>query len=156
MNPIEYRWAPIEYRADEDRRGPGRLRGVLVRYGERRADGREVFRRGALEWPASGIVLRRQHDKFNPILRALPEVRGDEVVLDVELPDTAAGRDAAVEVRAGLLRGLSVEFRALVAEVVGGVREIRRAELCGAGLVDAGAYGSSGVEVRGRRRRRWL
>ncbi|MCY3845692.1 MAG: HK97 family phage prohead protease [Acidobacteria bacterium] len=147
----------IEYRADDERRGPGRLRGVLLTYGEPRADRREVFRAGALEWPDDGIVLRRQHSRFEPVARVLPEVRGAQVVLDVALPDTRAGRDAAAEVRGGLFRGLSVEFNAQdEGRTAGGLREIRRALLVGAGLVDSPAYTGSTVEVRGRRRRIWL
>ena len=77
-------------------------------------------------------------------------------MLDALLPDTAAGRDAATEVRSGLLRGLSVEFKALAERYVSGVREIRRAALVGAGLVDSPAYRGSTVEVRARGRRLWL
>ena len=147
----------VELRADDERRGPGRLTGTLLTYGERRGDGpRERFAPGALVWPADGIVLRRQHNTRAPIARIVPELRGDRVVLDALLPDTAAGRDAAAEVRAGLFRGLSVEFKSLQERVVSGVREIRRALLVGAGLVDSPAYRSSTVEVRARGRRLWL
>ena len=78
--------------------------------------------------------------------------------LPVDRPDTRAGRDAATEVRAKLLRGLSVEFRALADAHVGGLREIRRGVLVRAGLVDAPSYTGSTVEVRhrGRGRRLWL
>ena len=146
----------VELRADDERRGPGRLTGTLLTYGEPRGDGRERFAPGALVWPADGIVLRRQHSPFAPIARVMPEVRGDRVVLDAVLPDTAAGRDAATEIRSGLLRGLSVEFKALAERYVSGVREIQRAALSGAGLVDSPAFKGSTVEVRGRRRRVWL
>ena len=99
----------VELRADE--LSPGRLIGTLVRYGERASDRPELFEPGALRWPDGGIVLRRQHDRTAPITCVHPEVRGDLVVLDSPLPDTAAGRDAAAEIRAGLFTGLSVEFR---------------------------------------------
>ena len=99
---------PIEFRAaDESRPGPGHLYGTLLTYGERAADRPEVFEPGSLTWPVNGVVLRRQHVRAAPIMRAIPEVRGAAVVFDVPLPDTAAGRDAAAEVRAGLFRGLS-------------------------------------------------
>ena len=149
MVPVTEIRCAVEFRADEDRTGPGRLRGVLLTYGEPRADRREVFRAGSLEWPADGIVLRRQHSRFEPVTRVVPEVRGDRVVLDVALPDTRAGRDAAAEVRGGLFRGLSVEFKAREeGRTAGGLREIRRALLVGAGLVDSPAYRGSRVEVR--------
>ena len=62
------------------------------------------------------------------------------------LPDRRAGRDAATEVRSGLLRGLSVEFRPLADAHVGGLREIRRGVLVRAGLVDDPSYRGSTVE----------
>ena len=100
----------IEVRADEARQGPGRLVGLLMKYGAQATDRRELFENGALEWPEGGVVLNRQHTRKSPILRFTPEINGDEVRIDVQLPDTTSGRDAAVEVRSGLLRGLSVEF----------------------------------------------
>ena len=151
---------PIELRAaDESRPGPGHLFGTLLTYGERAADRPEVFEPGSLTWPADGVVLRRQHVRAAPIARVVPEVRGDKVVFDQALPDTAAGRDAAAEVRAGLFRGLSVEFHAdREQRDAGGVRRILAGRLVGAGLVDSPSYAGSHVEVRGRkgRRRLWL
>lgn len=137
---------------------PFRLSGVLLTYGERAADRPELFEAGALSWPNNGIVLRRQHQRGQPIMRVIPEARGQEVVLDAPLPDTAAGRDAAAEIRAGLLGGLSVEFRATKQQIAGGVRRIRGALLTGAGLVDEQSYPGSTAEVRGKveRRRLWL
>lgn len=147
----------IELRADDDMASPGRLTGTLLTYGERAGDRPEVFEAGALRWPASGIVLRRQHTRQAPITRVVPEVRGASVVIDAPLPDTAAGRDAATEIRTGLLTGLSIEFRASRQSYAGGVRSISDALLVGAGLVDTPSYTGSRVEVRGRKRRRlWL
>ena len=151
---------PIELRAaDEARPGPGHLYGTLLTYGERAADRAEVFEPGSLTWPADGIVLRRQHVREAPIMRAVPEARAGAVVIDQSLPDTAAGRDAATEVRSGLFRGLSIEFQAdREQRDAGGVRRILAAHLVGAGLVDSPSYSGSRVEVRGRegRRRLWL
>ena len=147
----------IELRADDSMASPGRLVGTLLTYGERAGDRPEVFEAGALEWSADGIVVRRQHNRAAPIMRVVPEVRGREVVIDAPLPDTTAGRDAAREVRGGLLSGLSVEFRAAVSGWRSGVRSIKRAILSGAGLVDDPSYAGSRVEVRGKRGRRlWL
>ena len=148
----------VELRADDAMASPGRLTGVLLTYGERASDRAEVFEPGSLEWPAGGVVLRRQHDRAAPIARMVPEVRGREVVIDSPLPDTTAGRDAAREVRAGLLTGLSVEFRPALQSHAAGERRIKRALLTGAGLVDSPSYAGSRVEVRqrGRRRRLWL
>lgn len=146
----------VEFRADQSRESPGRLRGVLLTYGERASDRPEVFERGSLRWPDNGVVLRRQHNRGEPIVRFVPEVRGDQVLVDVPLPDSPAGRGIAAEMRSTppLFEGLSVEFRATSETNVGGVRRIRGALLDGAGLVDSPSYSGSRVEVRNRGRRR--
>ena len=141
----------VEFRADETHRSPGRLFGTLLAYGEAAGDGRrERFAPGALTWPADGIVLRRQHVAGAPIMRVVPELRGDRVVVDAQLPDTQAGRDAATEVRDGLMTGLSVEFQARRQRYASGTREITSGVLVGAGLVTKPSYRGSTVEVRGR------
>ena len=148
----------LEIRADETMASPGRLFGTLLTYGEKAGDRNEVFEPGSLEWPADGIVIRRQHNRGAPILRVVPEVRDGAVVIDAALLDTTAGRDAAREVRSGLLTGLSVEFRAKRQRYTNSVRHVVAAALTGAGLVDSPSYRGSRVEVRGRtgRRRLWL
>ena len=140
MNEIR---CALELRADDDRGGPGRLSGVLMRYGEVATDRPERFRAGALSWPDDGVILNEQHNRMAPIVRFVPTVEGDEVRVDVDLPDTQRGRDAATMVRNGTMKGLSVEFRAKAHGMVGGVREI-----AGAVLVDDPSYGGSTVEVR--------
>ena len=52
-------------------------------------------------------------------------------MVDVQLPDTVDGRDAATMVRNRTLRGLSVEFVAADEGFVGGIREIRQAPAAG-------------------------
>ena len=147
----------VEVREDETRQSPGRLAGTLLTYGERASDRAELFEADALRWPDNGIVLRRQHNRGAPIMRVVPKVREGRVVIDAPLPDTAAGRDAAAEIRAGLLTGLSVEFRATAQRFTGGLRRITAALLSGAGLVDSPSYAGSAVEVRQKGRRRlWL
>ena len=140
----------IEIRQDEAMASPGRLVGTLLRYGERASRRAEVFEPGSLEWPAEGVVLRRQHERGQPIARVIPSVRDGAVVIDTQLPETRAGRDAAAEIRSGLFRGLSVEFRPALQSHAGGLRRIKRALLTGAGLVDSPEYGGSVVEVRQR------
>ena len=140
----------VEFRADDSHRSPGRLVGTLMSYGQPAGDRRETFAAGSLEWPADGVVLRRQHVPGAPIMRVVPEVRGDAIVVDATLPDTQAGRDAAAEVRDGLFRGLSVEFRAKRQRYIGGTRVIASAVLTGIGLVIKPSYVGSGVEVRGQ------
>lgn len=156
MNETRSFTVALELREDETRQSPGRLVGTILTYGERASDRAEVFDPGSLTWPADGIVINRQHARTAPIMRAIPEVRGDAVVVDAPLPDTMAGRDAAREVRSGLFKGLSVEFRAIKQAYRDGVRHIEAAALAAAGLVDTPSYAGSTAEVRGRRVRVWL
>ena len=146
----------LEFREDESRKSPGHLYGTIINYEERAQDRGELFEKGALTWPAEGVVLNRQHNRAVPIMRVTPELRGGAVVLDAPLPDTQAGRDTAAEIRSGLFKGLSIEFRAIKQSYQNGVRRIAEAVLGGVGLVDAGSYAGSRVEVRGKRRRLWL
>ena len=137
----------IELRADDSRQSPGRLVGKLIEYERRAVDRPEMFAAGALTWPADGVILNLSHDRKQPVLRFTPELRGNAVMVDVALPDTTRGRDAAVMVRNGTLRGLSVEFRSHEEGQRDGMRLVRRAALHGAALVDDASYGN-GVEVR--------
>ena len=141
----------IRYAEDETRASPGRLTGVLLRYEERARDRPEVFRRGSLRWPENGVLVREQHNRQAPIVRVIPYLDGDAVKIDTPLPNTARGRDAVTNIREGVLGGLSVEFHAEDEGRRGNLREIRRALLGGAGLVDSPSYKSSTVEVRARR-----
>ena len=151
----------VELREDDTLASPGRLTGTLLTYGERASDRPELFERGAFDLAAitaSGeIVINRQHTRGAPIMRVIPELRGDALVIDTELPDTSSGRDAAVEIRSGLMRGLSVEFKAIRARMVNGVRRISEAALVAGGLVDDPSYASARVEVRDKGRpEMWL
>ena len=149
----------VEFRADDSRASPGRLVGTLLVYGERAGDRPEVFAPGSLTFADDGVVLRRQHVRQSPILRFVPQLRGNALVIDAKLPNTSAGRDAASEVRSGLFTGLSVEFIAKREENRGGIRTILAGVLHGAGLVDTASYKGSTVAVRnkgGVGRRRFL
>lgn len=150
MSKTEIRCA-LELREDQSRQSPGRIFGTLLTYGERAVDRAEVFEQGALSWPDGGIVLNRQHQRGSPIMRVIPSVVGQAVVIDAPLPDTSAGRDTAAEVRAGLFNGLSVEFKAIKEKFDGGVRRIGAAMLRAAAIVDSPAYSSSAVAVEVRR-----
>lgn len=139
----------IEIREGDPGRPP-RLVGILLRYRERAADRPERFEAGALKWPHNGVVLRRQHNRAEPVMRVIPETRGSEVIIDTEVPDTRSGRDTISEIRSGLFRGLSVEFRSTGEQFRNGERVITSALLTGAGLVDEPSYAGSRVEVRER------
>ena len=70
-------------------------------------------------------------------MRVIPELRGDELVIDQALPETQAGRDAAVEIRSGLMRGSVGRVQGYpCAHGVNGVRRISKAALVAGGLVD--------------------
>lgn len=149
----------IELRADESRQSPGRVVGTLITYEQRASDRAEVFADGALSWDEGGIILNEQHARNQPIMRFVPTVEGREVRIDAALPDTTRGRDAATMIRNGTMTGLSVEFRSREEGRRAGMREIRRAVLLGAALVDDASYkGCLEVRERGKRRRfhSWL
>ena len=148
-NTIEIR-CKVELRADASRQSPGRLAGVLLTYGEQAADRPERFLPGALHWPDAGVMLREQHNRAAPIVRFVPTEHRGAILINAQLPDTSRGRDAAVGVREGVYGGLSVEFLAERESWTGNLREIARALLTGAGLVDDASYDGSTVEVRHR------
>ena len=157
MNEIEIRHISIELREDASRQSPGRLVGTVLTFGEEARDRREVFEPGSLKWPSEGVILNRQHVRGSPIMRIVPEVRGSQIVVDSPLPDTVAGRDTAQEIRNGLFKGLSVEFRAVKQTYRAGLRHIQEAILAGVGLVDQPSYAGSLAEVRSKKRpKRWL
>ena len=139
----------IELREDENRSGPGRIFGTVIKYGVEARDRKEVFELGSLSWDGP-LILNRQHERKNPIQLVTPILVGDEVRIDEQIIDSSAGRDAAVEIRSGLLTGLSIEFRATAQSVVNGVRRITAAVLGGVGLVDSPAYEAASVEVRAK------
>ena len=141
----------LEVREDETRLGPGRLIGTLMQYGQQASDRAEVFEIGSLSWPDDGVVINRQHLRQSPIMRAVPVVvEGNEVRINAAIPDTTAGRDAASEIRSGLFRSMSIEFRSVRQTIVGGVRRISAAVLSGAAIVDSGSYAGATVEVRSK------
>ena len=149
----------IALRADDSRQSPGRIVGTLIEYGKRASDRPEVFADNSLRWDEGGIVLNEQHNRQAPILRFVPTVDGREVRIDAPLPDTQRGRDAATMIRDKVMTGLSIEFSADDEGMRAGVREVRRAKLLGAAVVDSPSYeGALEVRERDKARRlpRWL
>ena len=51
-----------------------------------------MFAPGSLTFAAGGLVLNRQHERRNPIMRFTPELRGDALVIDAKLPSGNIGR----------------------------------------------------------------
>ena len=131
----------------EEAEGKPRLVGTLLPFNVRAKDRAEMFLPGSLKWDAKGIVVNRMHQRASPIMRITPTSSPTGLTVDAVIPDTSAGRDAAEEIRGGLLTGLSVEFRATAQTIVGGVRKITAAVLSAAALVDSPSYPAP-VEVR--------
>ena len=138
----------VRYEVDESRQSPGRLRGVIIRYERQAGDRREIVKNGAFYWREGGIVINDQHRRESAILRATPYLDGLDLKIDEPIPDTQAGRDCATNIRDHVLKGLSVEMSVESEGRRGPLREIRRARLVRAGLVDDPSYKDSKVEVR--------
>ena len=106
---------PLEYRQDETTgvswHVGWRFNGVWDASFRDRA---EMFEMDSLHWDASGIVIREQHNRQAPILRAVPYVEGRELRINAPLLNTTRGRDIAEAMKGPtpLFSGLSVEFRA--------------------------------------------
>ena len=145
------RTAAAERRSAELRIEGRTLTGPVIRYGEvgRGPRGRERFEPGAFSPLPAALALNLQHDEQRVITEALDVADGPEALtVATELREGSA--ELAL-VRRGRLRGLSVEFRALVERIENGVRVISKAVLMGVGLVDSPAYPGSVVELRAMR-----
>ena len=140
----------VRFAEDETRSSPGRLTGVLMPYNTRASDRAEMFELGALRWPDDGVLVRRMHERSSPLLKVVPYLEGDDLRIDAPLLNTAAGRDTAQELRAGILTGLSVEFSSIKETRRAGIRVIQEAMLGGAGLVDFPSYHQAKAELRSR------
>ena len=150
-----------ERRYAELRQGPRRtLEGVAIRYGDVAALpwGQERFEPGAFgEISTADVILNVAHDRARPIARtgggglALAD-SANALTIRADLPPTREADDALALVRAGVLRGLSVEFLPIAERTEGMTRVIERATLAAIGLVDTGAYPGSTVEVRRKKR----
>ena len=74
----------------------------------------------------------------------------DSLRIEATMPDTAEARDIAELVRAKVLTGLSIEFRADAEEWQGEHRVVTGATMTAIGIVDKPAYGESALEARWR------
>ena len=132
-----------------------RLAGVGIAYGDVAVlpFGRETFQAGAFGPLAEqDVILRFQHNRERAIARTPATMQltdgPDALRMAAKLPNTRDADDALELVRAGVFRGLSLEFRAITAPVIDGLRTVTGARLMGLGLVDTPAYGGSTVEAR--------
>ena len=143
--PEERRY--IELRADGDT-----LSGAVVRYGDRATFGEwtEEFRAGSLMF--DDVIVNLQHDRSRPVARTGAGLTltdsPDQLRASIVLPETTYAREARELVTAGILRGLSMEFRAVSDSWTGRHRIVESAELTGLALVDRPAYPDSAIAER--------
>ena len=150
----------LEYRYAELRQDGRRLLGTAIRYGEIATlpFGHERFEPGAFA-PLSDVILNVQHDRGRPLARTsggglVLHDDAAELRIEAALPKTQEADDTLSLVKAGVLRGLSIEFHATEERMDGNVRVIEQARLSGVSVVDSGAYPGSTVEARRRGGRR--
>lgn len=143
----------FEFRAVDDGAELPVLEGVAVPYGQRAKIGQftEEFRAGGMTQVEVIANLLHDHKQILAVSgRGLTLTDGPEAMrARLELPDTTSGRDAAVLVRSGVLRGFSVEFRATKETWNGTHRTVEEAMMYGLGLVARPAY-QGAVVVEGR------
>ena len=142
----------VELRAIEGRI----LQGVALPYGEigQGPYGAERFEPRAFSPLPADVILNVQHDRGRPIARTGGGLYLDDtpkaLSIRAVLPATRESDDTLALVRAGVLRGLSIEFKALEERRVNDVRVVAKALLSAIGVVDSGAYPGAAVEARAR------
>ena len=157
---VEYRYAAFEFRAADSGSSPGTLSGVAMPYGSVADLGgglRERFEPGAFG-PDPGradVMANWQHSRERPLGRTggggLTLTDGpDALRAELVLPNTMQGRDVAELASRRVLRGFSIEFRALREGFRGGVRVVSGAVLTGIAIVDKPAYGDALASLRAR------
>ena len=157
-NLIEYRYRAfsepdIQVRVSGD--GPGAITGPVINYGDVAVFpwGKERFEPGTFKnLENADLIANRMHRRTQILARtgAGYTVHDGPTALrsEVNLPDTQIGRDTCTEVRLGLLKGKSMEFRAVRDRVEDGVRIVSEALYFGEGIVDRPAYGGSWAQMR--------
>jgi len=138
----------VEFRATDD----GIITGTAVRYGDvaRIGDFSERFEAGSLRY--DDVMVNLMHRREAPVARtgAGLTLSNTATALEarIELPDTSYAREARELVSARILRGMSVEFRAIKDRWEDRNRIIEDAALVAIGLVDVPAYPDSVIAQR--------
>ena len=140
------------YSGTELRAEGRRLLGAALRYGDVSPSHRERFEAGSIVMGGT-LWLDYQHDPSRILAHTENgglTLRDTESALNVEavLPNIPLADKALSEVRAGVLKGFSIEFTANSERVDDDVRVIERASLAGIGLVKSPSYEQSKVEAR--------
>ena len=145
---LEIRNAPL------DELGEGRvLRGLALPFGKiaRLRAGREMFEPGSVTTSGEAL-LNAYHDQRRPLARepqTLTFVSTDEGLrMEADLPETREADDALALVRAGVIKGLSIEFHAIREVMRAGVRVVQRAQVVGVALALNPVYGDTNLEAR--------
>ena len=146
---VERRTAAVELRVEGRR-----LSGTVMRYGEVSPSHREKFEPGSLRM-AEAVHLDLDHDPeravaWHPGGGLAIENGRDSMTMRAELPPIPAADRALVDIRAGKVTGLSVEFRAVRERRDGDLRVIEDAVLAGIGIVRTPSYEQACVEARRR------
>ena len=144
----------FELRFDD---GERRVSGTAMRYGDIAKlpwGDKERFEPGAFgEVSGLDVLLNAQHDRAQPLARTTGGTMrltdtGGELTIEADLPDTTIANDAVANIRAGILRGLSVEFTPDETVMDGDTIVVNKATLRAIGVVDRPAYPKSKVLPR--------
>lgn len=148
----------FEFRAELPESGPARIEGALMPYGGKARAMKlgktftEEFRAGSIKAGLDDSIANIMHDRMKPVARSGAGLvladTATELRASVEFPDTVHGREARELVRDGILRGFSIEFRAIDQEWHGSHRIITEAHILGLGIVDRPAYSGAQIEAR--------
>ena len=144
----------FELRAEADAR---RLTGTAIKYGDVANIGatlRERFEPMALSIHSRGVGLNVQHDRGRTVARfpdgGLEITNTPEgVSIAATLPETREADDLLANIRARVITGFSIEFRARVDRIEGGnLRVVESGVLLGLAAVDMPSYPESLIEAR--------
>ena len=145
---LEYRYA--ELRTE----GARSVSGTVIRFGNDADIGgafRERISRHALR--PDDTILNLQHDRRKPLARlggSLRFVQGNDALeLRAEIVETATGDEALALIKAGIIRGISVEMQVRNDTWAHGeipLRTVHDAIMSGVSLVDKPAYPKSSIQ----------
>lgn len=121
--------------------GSGQFAGVVIAEGRIAADRSELFAPGSVMWPEAGIDILAEH-RGKRLATATAERRPNGEI--------AVTAEATPELRAAVLqkRFMSIEFRALREQRTGSTREVLKAYVDRAALVEVPAYSQTRAEIR--------